>query len=330
MMTGPQEGLPNDADPTRAPQEYRRSGSNESDTEAWLINASDISFSKVITEDIGSTAIVYLAHFRDGRPIAVKQIHEDIPDESVIHRELSVLTNVTHRNIVQLYGIVVDQHPVQLCLEYCEGGSLYELLHVTYTVPLSWRQRLVMLYDTAVAMDYLHSFDPKIVHRDLKSLNILLLRRLRRETDQPHIKVCDFGFAREHEPGAIMTKGAGTLQWMAPEVYSSTHYTEAADIFSFAIVGFEVICRRIPSIKAIRNDQFHWAIRQGHRPDITDPRYLPAKVPTGLIDIIVSCWSQQPADRPSFNQIWQDLAQVVTRMTEDVKLYVPPTGVQSI
>jgi len=260
----------------------------------------------------------------------VKQINEDIRDESVIHRELSVLTNVQHRNIVQLYGIVVDQHPVQLCLEYCEGGSLFELLHITYTVPLSWRQRLVMLCDTAVAMDYLHSFNPKIVHRDLKSLNILLLHRIRKETDQPHIKVCDFGFAREHEPGAIMTKGAGTLQWMAPEVYSSTDYTEAADIFSFAIVGFEVICRRIPSIKDIRSDQFHWAIRRGMRPDITDPKCLPEQVPAGLIDIIVSCWNQEPTERPSFNKIWQDLAQVVAATPDGVKLYVPPTGVRSI
>lgn len=306
---------------------------DQEDHQAWLVNKDDLIFHDVLNDDVGSTAIVYLAHFRpevrDGRAVAVKEI-QDIDDSSVIHRELTVLTNAVHPNIVQLYGVVVDQCPVQLCLEYCEGGSLFELLHITYTIPLCWRQRLVMLYDTAVAIDYLHSFDPKIVHRDLKSLNILLLHRVPDATHKPHIKVCDFGFAREHEPGAIMTKGAGTLQWMAPEVSSSTDYTEAADIFSFAIVAFEVVCRRTPSIKAVRNDQYNWAIRQGHRPDLHDPRYLPEIVPVGLLELVMACWAQHPPDRPSFNEIWQELARIIHETPDSVKLHVPRTGVESI
>lgn len=303
--------------------------SNASETEAWLIDKSDLEFTKIISENAGSTAVVYHAHFKDGRGVAVKQMY-DMDDEIVVQRELSVLTTVQHKNIVQLYGIVNDQHPLQLCLEFCEGGSLFMLLHRSYKMPLSWRQRLAMLYDVAVAMDYLHGFDPKIVHRDLKSLNILLLHPLKTQDDQPHIKVCDFGLAREHVPGAVMTSGAGTLQWMAPEVFSSTDYTEAADIFSYAIVAFEIICRRIPYIKDVNNDQFHWAIRKGHRPDIHDPRHLPEVVPSGLIDLVERCWHQQPLERPPFSQILEDLAKVVKATPSEVKRFAPPTGVESI
>jgi serine/threonine protein kinase len=222
-----------------------------------MIDAKSLRYLRSITEDVGATAIVFLAELSDknGRQeVAVKQMR-DMEDETTIHRELCVLTSVCHDHIVKLYGIVGDAHPLQLCLEYCEGGSLFELLHITYRVPLSWSQRLKILSDTAGAIDQLHSYDPKIVHRDLKSLNILLLRRIQSQNDTPHAKVCDFGFARELEEGADMTKGAGTPQWMAPEVSSSTDYTEAADTFSFAIVAFEVVCRRVPSVSALRQEE---------------------------------------------------------------------------
>jgi len=305
--------------------------SGATDAEAFLIDPFDIIINRTISGDVGSTAVVYHANFKaDGRELAVKQMREKEADEVAIHRELSVLTNVDHPNIVKLYGIVVDQNPVQICLEYCGGGTLFELLHIRYTVPVSWRQRLVMLIDAAAAMNYLHSFDPKIVHRDLKSLNILLARQVRRESDQPHIKVCDFGFSRTFEAGQSMTRGAGTLQWMAPEVFSRTDYTEAADIFSFAVVCFEVVCRRVPSLQGVARDQYPLAIRQGHRPDITDERMVPAKVPVGLIELIVTCWRQDPEARPSFSEIGKELGKVVASTPDDIKLWVPPTGVQSI
>lgn len=297
----------------------------------WLIQPHDFMIDRIISEEIGSTAIVYLAHFNDGKEMAVKEMRDtDGAGDLAIHRELSLLTSVEHPNIVKLYGIVENQCPVQLCLEYCGGGSLFELLHLHYQVPLCWKQRLAMLYQSAVAMHYLHSMDPPIVHRDLKSLNILLLQPVRSQHDEPHIKVCDFGFAREYEAGVTMTRGAGTMQWMAPEVSSNTNYTQAADIFSFAIVGFEVVCRRIPSIKDITHERFHWAIRQGRRPDINDPRHLPAVVPDGLIDLIVMCWDGEPSRRPRFDAILHRLAQVSHSSPDDIMPIAPPTGVESI
>merc|ERR1719272_2452791 len=102
-----------------------------------MIDQRDIRYLRTISEDIGSTAIIYLAELwnEHGRKqVAVKQMR-DMEDETVIHRELCVLTSVSHNHIVKLFGIVADVSPVQLCLEYCEGGSLFELLHIAYHIP---------------------------------------------------------------------------------------------------------------------------------------------------------------------------------------------------
>merc|ERR1719203_1156665 len=88
-------------------------------------------------------------------------------------------------------------------------------------------------------MHYLHSFDPAIIHRDLKSLNLMLVEAVKNKDSNPHIKLGDFGFARAKE--REMTQGVGTKHWMAPEVLRTTRYTEKADVFSFAMVPFEKV-----------------------------------------------------------------------------------------
>merc|ERR1719428_2429948 len=102
----------------------------------------------------------------------------------------------------------------------------------------------------ASAATHLHNFDPPIIHRDLKSLNLLLTEPVADQHVCPFVKLCDFGFARVHEEllavGAPMTKGAGTSHWMAPEVYLGTNYSEKADIFSFAMIMYETISRHVP------------------------------------------------------------------------------------
>merc|ERR1719199_2338014 len=103
-----------------------------------------------------------------------------------------------------------------------------------------------------MAMQYLHSFDPPIIHRDLKSLNLLLENAVSNEhpSRPPVVKLCDFGFARivgdRAARAAMMTNAAGTFHWMAPEVYMGTTYDEKADVFSFAMIMYEAIFRKVP------------------------------------------------------------------------------------
>merc|ERR1719456_1524595 len=177
--------------------------------------------------------------------------------------------------------------PLRLCLEYCRGGSLFELLHNNWQIPLSWRQRLKVLMDTSSATDYLHNFTPPIIHRDLKSLNLLLLDPVVDQHTKPNVKLADFGFARMREEvltasgwSSPMTKGAGTSHWMAPEVSTGTDYTEKADTFSFAMITYEVICRHVP-FERLDATAASRKINAGERPDVysEDALFMPKYVP---------------------------------------------------
>merc|ERR1719152_1008182 len=93
-------------------------------------------------------------------------------DEDILiafQREISVWPRVRHQNVVHFLGAVTRELPLRFVSEFCEGGSLFDLLHNCWHIPLSWAQRVKMLLDVAKAMDYLHSFNPQVIHRDLKS-----------------------------------------------------------------------------------------------------------------------------------------------------------------
>mmetsp|Transcript_73930 Transcript_73930/g.238978 ORF Transcript_73930/g.238978 Transcript_73930/m.238978 type:complete len:302 (-) Transcript_73930:49-954(-) len=275
---------------------------NDQEGNDWWIETGDLELVRGIGE--GTTSTVYLGRLR-GATVAVKEIRP-IQDEfdgatiQSVQRELKVLTKVQHPNILRFYGLVENKMPLRLVLEYCAGGSLFELLHNSWNVPLSWKQRLKVLMDTATAADYLHNFNPPIVHRDLKSLNLMLLEAVGHQFDNPHIKLADFGFARVQE--RAMTQGVGTKHWMAPEVLMGTEYTAKADVFSFAMVAYEVVCRHVP-FERLDPTSVARLTRAGRRPDLEDNTIVPQKVPNGLLELITACWDQLPEARPAFAQI---------------------------
>jgi len=265
----------------------------------------------------GTTAVVYLGTLR-GVTVAVKEIRilsEELATIQAVQRELRVLSNVSHPNIVRFVGLVTEYFPLRLVLEYCAGGSLFELLHNCWDIPISWMQRIKMLLDTAMAEEHLHQFEPPIIHRDLKSLNLMLLHPIKNQFTCPHIKLADFGFARIEE--RAMTQGVGTKHWMAPEVLKGTAYTTKADVFSFAMVAYEVAFRHVP----FESLDAHSVARQtmaGVRPEFEED--AEKVVPPGLLDIIEHCWGQEPDTRPSFQELRVKLEQLVSTTTEDYTL----------
>jgi len=267
----------------------------------------------------GTTATVYLARYqRDGAVedwVALKEIHSlqedlDISTLQAVHRELRVLSQVEHPNIMKFMGLVNQREPLRLVLEYCRGGSLFELLHNCYHVPLSWQQRLTVLQGTADGADYLHTFDPPIVHRDLKSLNLMLKEVVAGAHDMPEVKLADFGFARPFD--TAMTQGVGTKHWMAPEVLQGTEYTERADIFSFAMVAYEVLYRLVP-FERYDPTSVAGMISQGKRPELDVP-----EAPPRLLDLIRHCWDQNPANRPSFGEIAVETKMIMLSLGEAI------------
>lgn len=259
----------------------------------------------------GTTAVVFLGSLR-GVTVAVKEIRAlsdetDLATIQAVQRELRVLTNVSHPNIVRFVGLVTQYLPLRLVLEYCAGGSLFELLHNSWQIPISWPQRLKMLVDTASAEEYLHAFDPPIIHRDLKSLNLMLLHPVKNEFATPHVKLADFGFARIEEHH--MTQAVGTKHWMAPEVLKGTEYTTKADVFSFAMVAFEVAFRHVP-FERLDATQVARQTMMGIRPDMEDD-YDSEEAPPQILDIIRECWHQEPEQRPSFAEVRQKVEALV-------------------
>lgn len=265
------------------------------------IDARDVVMEQQIGE--GTTATVYMGTM-DGNPVAIKEIRawKDMVETDTVmavERELSALSTANHPHILRFLGMIRDSEPLRLVFEYCAGGSLFELLHNRWDINLRWVQRIKMLSDTAQAMHYLHSFEPAIIHRDLKSLNLMLFEPVVDDETNPHIKLGDFGFARAKEKE--MTMGVGTKHWMAPEVLRTTRYTEKADVFSFAMVAFEVICRHVP-FEDKQPQAVAQIIRKGERPRVTE--YVKGEdVPEGLVLLMEECWSQEPEHRPTSRDI---------------------------
>ncbi|KAG5175500.1 kinase-like domain-containing protein [Tribonema minus] len=241
----------------------------------------------------GAFATVFRAIYRK-RDVAVKKLMGGGggPMEKTLRdfkTEAALLSRLRHRNIIAPIGATAD--PVTIVMEYCSRGNLMMLLNDT-AIDLPWPRRLRMCVDVAAGMRYLHTQNPVIIHRDLKSLNVLV-------DDNWVSKVTDFGLSRfkATSESEKMTGQAGTYHWMSPEVINSQHYTEKADVFSFGIIMWEVYTRSIPYDGMQPVQVVAAVLGRRERPRI------PATCPPILAALIQQCWSHDPAVRPAFDEI---------------------------
>lgn len=259
----------------------------------------DIEFDEEIElgEMLGSGAFgsVYRGSW-NGRPVAIKMMHGMLFEESSrdllnFQQEVSVLSRLDHDHIIKFYGACVQ--PPQVCLveELAEGGSLHDLLHNSETkTPLSYSATLKLGEEIASAMSYLH---PTVVHRDLKSQNVLLDR-------DGKAKICDFGIAKFKDHTFLTTRNvqAGTPSYMAPEMFAAGDVDEKCDVFSFAVLLWECITGKTPWESYTSPMQIIFAVGvQRVRPEI------PVDTPVMLRQLIEDCWEHSPAKRPSFTQV---------------------------
>ena len=154
------------------------------------------------------------------------------------------MLDLRHPNVIPLLGFCVQ--PPCITMEYCKRGSLYDILKSPgEQEELSWQRRLHMLRDAAIGMHYLHTRSPPIIHRDLKSPNLLV-------TTDWGIKVADMGMSKFVEdakwPGntSATTGGPGNPIWLAPEVLGEEKATTSSDVFSFGVVMWEVLTWQPP------------------------------------------------------------------------------------
>lgn len=286
---------------------------------SWEVDRKELDIKERV--GVGATAHVHRAIWH-GTDVAVKRMFLPLlevggaskkasgpPDW--FRRELELMLELRHPNLVLFMGASMpqDDTPPLIVSEFCEGGTLFQLLHERPTLHITWPQRMKIARDTAKGMNFLHC--RRVIHRDLKSLNLLLVSKVATSDDTCWVKVSDFGLSRRLPVVApaleVMTGGLGTYLWMAPEVLLGGSYDLPADVYSFAIVLFEVICRRLPFEGAVGATAVAAAVAmsKGERPDV---RQVPITCPNGLARLMERCWLQAPAARPSFGTILELLA----------------------
>jgi len=209
-------------------------------------------------------------------------------------REVELLSLLRHRNIVRYIGASLQAPDLCVLTELCDG-SLSDLLYKNNTGKLRPDQMLSFAKQIAKGMKYLHNLKPMIIHRDLKSSNLLV-------DSSMTCKISDFGLSRIKNESVTKISGMlGTPGWSAPEIYKQDKYNEKVDMYSYAVVLSEIITGEKP-YAGLNQMQIAFAtVYQGQRPS------LPDSVPKQLRHLIKGCWDGTPAKRPTWDKILDTL-----------------------
>ncbi|XP_008797028.1 serine/threonine-protein kinase EDR1-like [Phoenix dactylifera] len=241
---------------------------------------------------LGSYGEVYRADW-NGTEVAVKKFldqdfYEDALDE--FRSEVRIMRRLRHPNVVLFMGAVTRPPNLSIVTEFLPRGSLYRILHRPYC-QIDEKRRIKMALDVAKGMNCLHTSVPTIVHRDLKSPNLLVHKNWT-------VKVCDFGLSRlKHNTFLSSKSTAGTPEWMAPEVLRNEPSNEKCDVYSFGVILWELATLRMPW-SGMNPMQVVGAVGfQDQRLDI------PKEVDPLVARIIWECWQIDPSLRPSFAQL---------------------------
>lgn len=241
---------------------------------------------------------VLLASY-SGVRVALKKMHPWCANTADFMKEVEALKSLRHPNIVQFLGIT-EYHDLGLCsiCEYMERG---DLSHVLQNVQLSWKDRKQSIAtDIGSGLVYLHQLEPPLMHRDLKSRNILIGQSFT-------AKLTDFGLTRTISTETMTI--AGSTLWLAPEIYRGESYCEKADIYSFGIVLSELDtgCLPFQDVKNEHGERLN-PIAIAHRVAFLSLRpTIQSKCPTHIANLIFDCTNPNPDQRPSAQQVLERL-----------------------
>ncbi|KAH6835920.1 Protein kinase superfamily protein [Perilla frutescens var. hirtella] len=202
-------------------------------------------FSKENVIGEGGYGVVYQGQLINGTPVAVKRLLNNLGQaEKEFRVEVEAIGHVRHKNLVRLLGYCIEGTHRLLVYEYVNNGNLEQWLHGAMHQHgyLTWEARMKVLLGTAKALAYLHeAIEPKVVHRDIKSSNILI-------DDEFNAKVSDFGLAKLLGAGKshITTRVMGTFGYVAPEYANTGLLNEKSDVYSFGVLLLEAITGRDP------------------------------------------------------------------------------------
>ncbi|GAA6029287.1 hypothetical protein JCM8097_003604 [Rhodosporidiobolus ruineniae] len=261
-------------------------------------------------ERIGSGGFkdVYKGLYRK-RTIAISDIRGHLTEMDI--KELGLLRDLRHDNIVHFIGVSIPKQPsivpVMIITELCANGDLFD--YIRKTTPPPFVSMLEIMLGLSHGIQYLHTRKPTIIHRDIKSSNVLI-------TSQGVAKIADFGLARIKTSTKSMIRSlVGTVNWQAPELWHPhPRYNEKVDVYSAGLVFWEVLQWHQPVKRYPFEGQNEHAIYH----DVGARQLRPATGPLRrqwggeVVDLVTAMWAQDASDRPSMTQVVAELELMIS------------------
>ncbi|KAK6140871.1 hypothetical protein DH2020_025403 [Rehmannia glutinosa] len=267
----------------------------------------------------GGQGTVYKGMLSDGRIVAVKKSkqvdHEDQLVEFI--NEVIILSQINHRNVVNLLGCCLETEVPLLVYEFIPNGTLHHLIHEESTgFPFSWDLRLRIAVEIANALAYLHyATSVPIYHRDMKSSNILLDEKYR-------AKLSDFGISRSIAIGQthLTTNVKGTFGYLDPEYFQTSQFTEKSDVYSFGVVLVELLTGQKPISASTTEERslvmrFLMTMEENRLKTILDSRIIERGLReehVAVANLAKRCLNLNGKKRPNIREVAMELESIRT------------------